>query len=93
MNMYTRHIENLVRITPQVHVTDFREIQNHVHRHSVLYIAKTFTRRQTVISLESTRVIIRWTTRMPLANKEVSGLTKDENDAIMTDFVGLKAKM
>jgi len=90
MDIYTRHIENLVRITPQVHVTDFREIQN-VHRHSVLYIATTFTKRQNVISLESTRAIIRWTTRMPLANKEVPGLTKDENDAI--DFVGLKAKM
>ena len=31
---------------------------------------------------------------MPLANKKVSGLTKNENnDAIMTKFVGLRAKM
>jgi len=59
----------------------------------ILYHINCETMKRNIARLLA-RAIIRWATRMPVVNKKVPDLMKDENNSVtMIRFVGLSAKM
>jgi len=86
---FTTSMLPLFRDKCKIMYTDTDSLIYHIECEDVYEIMK-----RDIDTIDSTREIIRQTTYMPLANKKITSLMKDENNGvIMFEFVELRAKM